>query len=150
MAYLGSTPPRKVSKRPSAKQPTRSTMVNALRAILDDGEYDEYGELEEAIDDMGIISLSHATMVQVKQLYTEFVNLLPSSKPTINSKEFAVERFDATIITDKSRRLVNISIEDGDGKFLTPDLERHERPLGGEMPVFLSLPQELYEAIRAA
>jgi hypothetical protein len=147
MAY-----PSKVSKKPSAKQPTRTTMVNALRAIVNDDENEFCSDIEDSMDDMGISSLSHATLSQLKTLYNEFVRLLPDSSlnPAINPKEFAVEQFDATVITDKSRRLVNISIEDSNGKFLTPDLERHDRPLGGEMPVFLSLPQELYEAIRAA
>jgi hypothetical protein len=71
---------------------------------------------------------------------------LPIPEP--KEEESSMEKFKATVIRDPARRSVNIHIEDNDGKFLTPDdHQRHERAMGTEMPVFITMPEEIYDAI---
>ena len=63
-------------------------------------------------------------------------------------EESNMEKFTATIIRDPARRSVNIHVEDKDGKFLMlDDTMRHERAMGAEMPLYLKLPEEIYNSI---
>jgi hypothetical protein len=65
-------------------------------------------------------------------------------------EESKMERFTATVIRDPARRSVTIYIEDKDGKFLTNQGERHERVMGAEMPIYTTMPLEIFNAITSA
>jgi hypothetical protein len=126
-----------------------------MQELLDDLEGEAGEEFEDFLDDHDSDSARQLTIHQMRVAYDRFIRdwAAPSfsdDMSDINPKEYAVEHFTATVLIDKSRRLANIHIEDGDGKFVTSDLERHERALGAEMPIYLSMPQELYEAIKRA
>lgn len=144
-------------------------MIKKLRQAMGDDE-DISDLIEGHLEDAGKASLNGLTLTQLNNLYKEAVYFMDDEPDTrITGKSPArearaagtykkkykketkiMEQFDAEVILDKRTRTVTIHIEDGDGKFLTQDGKRHERSLGAEMPLYMSLPQEIYEAIRRA
>jgi hypothetical protein len=113
--------------------PTRQEMIRSIEKwLVNEAEYNDI--VQDIMDDLNIDDISEASVAGIRAIYVAHSPYQAKSKTTkINkiSKEIPMNNFTATVITDKSRRLVNIHIEDEDGKFLTP-------------------PQELYEAIRQA
>jgi hypothetical protein len=81
---------------------------------------------------------------------------------TPESEQNNMEKFNASVIGNKSDRTVDIVIEDMSGRFLVPkyntddapsdapQYDRVERALGESVPVFMTLPQELFAAIKQA
>jgi hypothetical protein len=137
-----------VKSRKGLTYPGKVRMVEVLEDLIED----DADEIDERVSEVGCDDISDLPLFEIRRLYDRLIRNPASTvrKSKINPKEFAVEQFSATVIVDKSRRLVNIHIEDADGKFLTFNDERHERALGAEMPLYMAIPQELYEAIKAA
>jgi len=134
-------------KKPLAKMPNRQAMIDRINDACDeDNRLDD--EVTKFCDGYEVSGPSELMLVQLRRLYAEIIN--PPVKITNDKESVTVESFEATVITNKMNRTVTVHIEDAAGNFLDANMERVERPLGGDMPVFMAIPQEIYEAIRRA
>lgn len=69
---------------------------------------------------------------------------------TDNEEEEQDTNMNAIVHYNTRNRMVDVSIEVGKDVFLTPDNEEVERKVGEEMPVYVSMPEEVLSAIKSA
>jgi len=72
------------------------------------------------------------------------------SSKIVNKEKNTMEKFTATLIERPAFKTINIYIEDKDGKFLTGAGARVERKMGEEMPLYGTMPLEVFNAISVA
>jgi hypothetical protein len=127
---------------PRKKIVTREAMITAIKvAERNNTCFDD--EVEEFLDDHDAENLQQLATTLLRKLY----NNIPAQLQTKQEKKEPMEKFTADAFADRKTRTISITIEDKDGLFLTSDGTRHERALGGEVPIYTKMPQEVYEAI---
>jgi hypothetical protein len=148
---------------------TRSVMVRKLKELYRDGGDDFEDMIDSDLEGAGVARIEQLSLPELKSMYQEYIatddyivggtiagtGVITGKTRAIQSKAKKkgtknVEQFDAEVILDKRKRSVTIVIEDQNGKFLDLNGERHDRALGAEMPIYMTMPQEIYEAIRRA
>jgi hypothetical protein len=148
---------------------TRSVMVRKLKELYRDGDDDVEEMIDSDLEGAGVNRIEQLSLTELKSMYTEYIesgddcvfgSSITGKSPAREARAAGsktkkkgiknVEQFDAEVILDKRKRSVTIVIEDQNGKFLDQNGERHDRALGAEMPIYMVLPQEIYEAIRRA
>lgn len=129
----------------------------------------EYGDIELTIQVANEGSFNRAASTRSEFIKNLSKNIGPLTM-TNNAHYYTpepetesnMERFTASVIGNKSDRTVDIVIEDKDGKFVVPtytidneptdapQYDRVDRALGEAVPVFMTLPQEIFAAIKQA
>lgn len=134
---------------PGQPKLTRSSMTDELRRNL------SQSKLRDVLEDEGVDSLQQLTLSSLRSLYEEYVcdpdedYLSTTYRPKTKTQKGPekMKRLIASTVRNAKNRTVEISIEDQDGKFLTPDNKKVEREIGEDVPVYLTMPQEVYDAI---
>lgn len=65
-------------------------------------------------------------------------------------KEPCMENFHTEAVVDHATDTVKLYVRDQDGRYLNPDLERKDKPMGGEKPVYGTMPLEIFNSIQRA
>jgi hypothetical protein len=131
-------PPPK--KKVLPRYPTRTLMIEELEDVRND-------DFEAELEALGIEEMYELNVTQTRNFYKKYVRDCAGNDNEQN-EDTNMESFTATVIENRHNRTVDILIENVHGEFLTSGLVRIERQLGGEAPVFLTLPMEIYVAIK--
>ena len=136
----------------SKKAVSKPTMVRTLNGWSSDVEEIEM-MIEDVLEDQGADRIGDLSFDALKRLYNKARDYtdppnLPAAEPDEENCNMA--KYNAVVNVNKRNRTVEVSIEVGDDKFLKDDLTTVERKLGDDVPVFMTMPQEIYEAIKRA
>lgn len=116
-----------------------------------DSDFDD--DVQDFLEDYGVSTVRGLTLSGINKLYKEALESKGAPKPTKKTKmaykenNVRMSNLIANAIDDEYLRTVNITIEDERGRFLSEDGKWKKRKMGEPVPIYMSMPKEVYNAI---